>query len=277
MTEARPVLERLAYRLVTRAPASTVGRARTAGRLAPLLELGFVAVGSPLFGTVVPIAGGPGAGLQLLAQRRSLVWISGRVEADVQVALTRFLKPGGTFVDAGASIGFFTLLAARLVGQAGTVVAFEPQPEAAEAVRRNVELNGFEGVTVVEAALSSRAGDALLSGVGSATARLVEGDHGSAAVRVARTSLDVFLGEHGDVAPDLVKIDVEGHEADVLDGMRSTLATQRPVLLIEGHGDLGDVLARLEAARYAVSVLGSELPPSEAPWSAHLLALPEEG
>jgi FkbM family methyltransferase len=277
VTAARSVLAPLAYRLVTRAPAGAVCRARTTGRLAPLLETGFVALGAPLYGAVVPIAHGPAAGLRLVAQRRSLVWISGRVEQDVQSSLTRFLVAGGTFVDVGASIGFFALLAARLVGPTGAVVAFEPQPEAAASVRRNAELNGFGNVAVVEAALSSRAGDRQLAGVGKATGHLVDQSGNSRpTLRVSCTTLDLYLDERAEVAPDLIKIDVEGHEGAVLDGMHDTLVRRRPVLLIECHADVQSLLPRLQDARYAVSVLGSNQPVSEASGSVHLLAEPEE-
>lgn len=275
MTRSQSLAARLAYRLVARAPAA--GRARTAGRLAPVFEAVFVAAGSPLFGQTVRVAHGPGAGLRLHAERRSLVWISGRVEEAVQTAIVAFLPTGGCFIDIGASIGLFSLLAARVVGPTGVVVSFEPQPEAAASLRQNVELNAFETVTVVEAAVSSREGDVLLEGAGKATAHVVGDDRGSRrALRVACTSLDGFLADHRDVQPHVLKIDVEGHESEALEGMQETLLVRRPVLVIECHGDAGAFLSHLQTARYDVSVLGSDVSPFEAPASAHLLALPEE-
>ena len=92
---ARALAARLSYRLVTRAPASAVGRARTAAWIAPVLEAGYAAVGSPLFGSVVRVAAGPAAGLQILAERRSLAWLSGRIEPEVQAAVTTHLPVGG--------------------------------------------------------------------------------------------------------------------------------------------------------------------------------------
>ena len=226
-----------------------------------------------MYGSAVPIAGGPAAGLRILAERRSLAWISVTVESEVQAVITARLKPGGVFLDVGSSIGFFALLAARLVGGNGVVIAFEPQPRAADSVRRNAELNGFENVRVVESVVSSGPGEVLFEGVGKATAHVARGPHGGPALRVAATSVDAFLSAQRELRPDLVKIDVEGHEHDVLLGMRSTLRELRPALVIECHDRSGELVDVLEDASYAVSVLGSATPARQAPASAHLLAL----
>jgi FkbM family methyltransferase len=266
---------RLAYRFVAGAPGA--GRARTAGRLAPIFEAAFVAAGSPLLGQVVRVAHGPGAGLRIHAERRSLVWISGRVEDDVQETIQRLLPVGGCFVDVGASVGFFSLLAARIVGANGSVVAFEPQPEAARSARRNIALNGFDNATVVDAAVSSRDGVVTLEDVDKATAHVARADRPSRTGReVSSMTLDQFLLGRPEFEPDLVKIDVEGHELEVLEGMRESLLTRSPVVLIECHGDVTGALALLQEARYDVSVLGSDVSPIEAPPTAHLLALPPQ-
>jgi FkbM family methyltransferase len=240
-----------------------------------LLELGFAVVGLPLYGTVVPIAHGPASGLRIRAERRSLAWISGRVEGDVQRVLTAELAPGGVFIDVGASIGFFSLLAARIVGSDGTVIAFEPQPPAAASIRDNAALNGFTTVTVVESALSSRPGRVALEDVGKATAHVVESPRTETGTDyVEALSLDAYLAERPRIVPDVVKIDVEGHEVAVLAGMRATLSHQRPLLLVECHGQVADVVAELERAQYSAGVVGSDTRAAEAPPSAHLVARP---
>ena len=261
----------VSLRVVTGLPAGTVGRARVSGRLAPLLELLFAAVGSPLTGREVAVAAGPAAGVKLVGERRSLAWLSGRVEPDVQSILERERVSGGVFVDAGASIGFFSLLAARIVGPTGRVVAFEPQPAAASSIRGNAALNSFEQVMVVEAALGAEPGTAVLRGVGTATAHIEEGDARDG-LRVSCVSLDDFLAAHAGLVPDLVKIDVEGHEGDVLAGMRTTLAEHRPVLVIELHGAPGEIVDALEAAEYDVAVVGSGEGARHASPASHLFA-----
>ena len=93
-------------------------------------------------------------------------------------------------------------------------------------------------------------------------------------LRVDVTSVDAFLAEHPALELTAVKIDVEGHEAAVLLGMRRTLAQQRPIVIVELHGTDRDVLAILGAAGYVPSVL--ERGPQRAVLrpGSHLLAVP---
>jgi FkbM family methyltransferase len=191
----------------------------------------------------------------------------------VQEILARHLPPGGVFVDVGASVGFFSLLGARLVGPTGRVVAFEPQPAAVASIGRNVEVNGFANVDVVQAAVGRAEEELFLRGVGTATAYLSEAVD-SGGMRVQVTSLDTYFEHQEGCQPNLVKIDVEGHEHDVLLGMRSHLAGARPVVVIECHGPPSPLVDVLEEAVYAVSVVGSAMPARDAPASSHLLGTP---
>jgi len=266
-------LARLSYGVISRAPSGSVSRARVAGRLAPLLERAFAVVGSPLTGVVVPVASGPAKGLQLMGERRSLAWISGGVERDVQGVLAAHLRPGGLFVDVGASIGFFSLLGARLVGPQGSVVAFEPQPAAVAAIERNAAINGFGNVTVVEAAVGADHEERFLRGTGGATA-YVSHTPDRRSLRVRVITLDAYFRDRAGPAPSVVKVDVEGSERDVLRGMRDLLADARPILVIECHGSVAPIADALEEVGYGVSVVGSDVVPRSAPASAHLLATP---
>lgn len=227
-----------------------------------------------LAGRPAAVRHGPAQGLRLQVEPRSLAWLTGKVEREVQATLVARLKPGDIVVDAGASIGFHSLLAAQLVGPSGTVIAFEPSPADAEALRANAALNGLANVSVEREALSGSVGSAFLDRPGEATARLVD-EPARGALAVATTSLDAFLAAHPGLVPALVKIDVEGHEAAVLEGMRATLAGARPLLIVELHDDRG-FLRTLDEAGYSTGVLEPFPSVDAAPASAHVLAAPRD-
>src|SRR4029077_12076424 len=91
---------------------------------------------------------GPGQGLWLeLNPRTGQQYLHGDVEPVIQEILAGRLQPGMGFYDLGANIGFFSLLAAKLVGTTGKVFSFEPDPENAGRLVRNIERNGFTNAT----------------------------------------------------------------------------------------------------------------------------------
>ena len=78
--------------------------------------------------------------------------LAGRHEPGVQSSIAERLRPGSCFIDVGADVGFFSLLAARLAGPGGRVVAIEPVPANADLIKANAMLNRFDNVTIVTAA-----------------------------------------------------------------------------------------------------------------------------
>jgi FkbM family methyltransferase len=186
---------------------------------------------------VETISSGIGAGLRIGRQYASADYRLGTNELPVQDALHELLHPGGVFFDVGSNVGFFALLGAREVGPQGSVHAFEPVPRIAEAIRRNAALNGFENVHVHEVAVSDREGTAellLAQHPGGATlspADAPEDIVGRTTVPVV--ALDQLVASGTVPVPDVVKIDVEGVEMEVLDGMAELLRTRRPALLCE--------------------------------------------
>lgn len=138
-------------------------------------------------------------------------------------AWLRHLKPGDRFIDVGANVGLYSLLAA----EAGcSVTALEPFPDSREQLEQNNALNGY-GIEIPEVALADRAGTMLLAGQDALRQHLVVGgtDQGLA---VAVQTLDEVLGD-GSAAG--VKIDVEGAERLVLEGGRRALSQRRIALL----------------------------------------------
>jgi FkbM family methyltransferase len=146
-----------------------------------------------------------------------------RYEQATTEIFRQIVKPDMVVVDVGANVGYFSLLSAELVGQGGTVYAFEPEPKNHELLKKNIELNSYSNIQSIEMAVSDQCGStqlflsALDSGSHSiydAGARAVRGNH-----LVTTTTLDAFLAGEAWPNVDLVKIDVEGAELKVLAGM----------------------------------------------------------
>jgi FkbM family methyltransferase len=184
------------------------------------------------------VRSGAARGLRLVRDRRCSGVIDGKYERAVQDVLTDNLRRGDGFLDVGANIGFFTLLAARLVGTRGSIHAFEPIPANADLMRRNLRINGFRNVTVVQKAVTDAVGLAsiwLTDHPGGATLTSVGTVPNDAVTQaqVQTTSLDKWLPESRATGIRLIKIDVEGAELAALHGMRNLVMEFRPVLLVE--------------------------------------------
>ena len=229
------------------------------------------------------VTDGLGIGLRLtglsVGQAQAGQIVRGAVEPMVQEALRRQLTPGAVMYDVGGSVGFFSLLGARL---GATVVAFEPLAGAAATIERNTALNGLsERVRVLELAAGDQEGRATLIEAGEAgwshlADRGTRPDaHATHDVRVAALDDLVAAGEIG--PPDLVKLDVEGSEGAVLDGLRQTIERHRQVLVIELHETNAEVADRLESHGYHLERLDGTGPVRDAPGDAHVLAVSRSG
>jgi FkbM family methyltransferase len=207
-------------------------------------------------GSVVEIARGPAAGLRWARHHRYLngYWL-GVYELPLQHLLARELRPGDCFWDVGANAGFFSVLAAKLVGHTGHVRAFEPLPANVESIRRQFELNPLCDCEVVPAAVSDQVGTATLvltdntSTPHLGSAGKAARDRGSG-LTVDTVTLDSVPGPR----PTLVKVDVEGAELAVLEGAADVLDAGAK-WLIELHDDpvRDQVHALLEDAGYSMS------------------------
>ena len=158
---------------------------------------------------------------------------------DERLAYVRsVLDPEAVIVDVGAAIGLYTVVLGRHVGESGRVIAFEPLPDNARLLRRNIELNGLRNVAVYPFGLSDEDGRASFY--------VPTGTVGPTAwARVGAT--DRRFDKAGDFTVkrldtilvterlDFMKIDVEGHEARVLAGARRCLERFRPLILCEIH------------------------------------------
>jgi len=224
----------------------------------------------------VEIAAGHLRGLRfaLDLQLEKYLWL-GTYEPWVCAAIERYLHPGDVAWDVGAFIGYHTLLMSRRV-EAGWVLALEPDPRNAERLRRNLALNGVTDVEILPVAAGARRREATLEPHPS--------HHSQTRVQAAGGTpcevipLDDLLGSTS--PPALVKVDVEGAEAEVLAGASKVLESARPVWCIELHGETDEaVIGILRKTGYSCYRLGKGVDaPDDLPVGGpcHLLALPNE-
>jgi FkbM family methyltransferase len=149
------------------------------------------------------------------------------------------LAPGDCAVDVGANFGVFTTAMAAAVGGRGSVLAFEPAASTAAFLRETLSANGLTQVQAVQAAVSDRAGTALLE-IGDSpelNALTETPPPGRDAERVELLTLDDVMRTHGAAQLSLVKIDAEGHELQAGKGAQRTLLAHEPLVLFEiKHG-----------------------------------------
>ena len=162
-----------------------------------------------------------------------LSFVRGTYEPRTAEALTTLTSPGAVVYDVGAHVGYFTAVAARAAGPEGRVVAFEPRPLNRTLLDLHLKWNGLERVQVVPSAVGAEAGPGRFrDDRGSGTGFLTAEDRG---MEVEVVTLDGMVDD-GLPAPDVVKVDVEGGEAAVLQGASGILETRRPVLVLATHG-----------------------------------------
>jgi FkbM family methyltransferase len=183
-------------------------------------------------GTAFPVLSGPMRGQRwIVAAGNNSCWL-GTYEQEKQRLLQRLLRRGDVFYDLGAHTGLFTLLGARLAGPAGRVVAFEPNTVNVVNLRRHLALNKLNNVVVVEAAVSNRRGQIGFAPAASNYMGRLDAD-GTQSVAV--TTLDDFLTENQVPPPNVIKLDIEGAEADALRGAAKLLEVHHPKILVAAH------------------------------------------
>lgn len=223
---------------------------------------------------------GVGRGLRFNTGKSIAGYLLGTAEPDMQAALNLLVRPGMTIYDVGANVGFISMIAARLTGPQGRVVCFEPLPSNVRQIQYNAALNNFSHVTVREEAMSDEEGQGCFEVTDFPTTGRLMNDNlhpestGKLNVRVRR--LDAVVAEAKLPLPDLIKMDVEGAEVNVLEGASQTLATARPLMLIELHGTNRAVAHALEEQGYTAHVLCSRVPIVDAYWNARVVAVPRE-
>lgn len=159
--------------------------------------------------------------------------LSGEYEKGETSAIKKILRKGDTFVDIGANIGYFSVLAGSIVGETGKVFAFEPDAYNYHLLKRNISNNSLKNIKAYKMAVGLRGGYIKLT---------IDydnlGNHNqvhsnnSEYSRVKVIKLDDYMQEL-DNKISLVKIDIQGMEEDVLLGMKKILLKIKPQIIIE--------------------------------------------
>jgi FkbM family methyltransferase len=187
--------------------------------------------------------------------------ILGIYELHLQEAIADKLREGNVFYDIGANNGFISLFGAKMMGERGQVYAFEPLPNNFEQLRKVVRDNKLSNCEPIQRAVSNSVGTAELyleDDVATATPSLTNKGGGGKGLSVHTTTLDAFVSEHR--WPNLIKLDVEGAEALVLQGALTVLSSDKaPTWIIEVHSLECDsaVNELLGSHNYHVKDLGS--------------------
>jgi FkbM family methyltransferase len=159
-------------------------------------------------------------------------------EPDTFQWLRRSCRPGGVAMDAGAHIGLFSVVMARLVGPSGRVFSFEPTPFTRRVLEETVRLNKVDGVVEVRGEAVSRSSGVITffdtGDVVSNANSLVKTDRSKHEVPVETVSIDDFADARN-LTVSCLKIDVEGAELDVLEGARRTFERFRPATHLALH------------------------------------------
>ncbi|WP_157745165.1 MULTISPECIES: FkbM family methyltransferase [Luteimonas] len=170
----------------------------------------------------------PGFGRFSLRARTDDLWhvLPWREHSIAELA-RKVLRPGDAFIDAGANIGIYTVLASRLVGPGGRVISIEMMPDTAKRLESHIHMNHLRNVTVVKNAISDVEGDVVIAMVqagkyGQASiSGGAERHETSSEIPVQTTTLDAVAERISSVK--LMKIDVEGAELQAFRGAKSLL------------------------------------------------------
>ena len=174
-----------------------------------------------------------------LDRRDSLVSASIAVhgyEPHVTAMIRQLLNPGSVFLDLGANVGYFTLLAASLVGEYGQVIAFEPRPDNAALLTLSIHENRFSNVILHALAVAECEQEfKVYPSEMSSLSHVVEAGRSMSAPQwsytVRAVALDKFLADLPRL--DIVKADIDGNEIRAFRGMRELIRRHRPVLVFE--------------------------------------------
>lgn len=219
---------------------------------------------------------GPARGCWWTLYPSTSYWRLGGHEARVDAVLRDIGELKGKAVwDCGAHFGIYALRFALAVGPEGQVAAFEPDPVSFRKLQKHVRMNGLKNVVSFEAAASDASGEQVMvynQQLGSTTSHLPypgeEISASSTVIHVKRVTGDELVRAGILRCPDVIKLDVEGHGGEVLQGAKESLAQSKPKVVFALHSP-----QELAAVRVVADAIGYKLwdyrsaPPQKIDWS----------
>ena len=160
----------------------------------------------------------------------------GTYEYPASKILQKELKDARLFIDVGAHVGYYTLLASKIAKE---VIALEPDPFNYKILRINLRINGISNAYALNIAASNYTGTGIfasIKNIGKLLAQKSNLDNNINKIKIRVVKIDDLLlkiGKH----PDVIKIDVEGSEMQVLEGLQETLRKGVKCLMIEVHSE----------------------------------------
>lgn len=187
-------------------------------------------------------------------------------EIDHKVMLERMIRPGMRIFDIGGNIGYYPLLELSLLAGSGQMVVIEPLPENVALLKRNLRLNGYSEVPVIEAAISNTLSKKIFhvsehSNLGTfhpegAVVEILTGDK----LEVDTLTVPMLAQRFG--PPDLLRMDIEGHEVEVFSSMLDDISKgmYAPTIIFETHPDRYNVDHDLAGSLRQLFALGYSIP-----------------
>lgn len=178
-----------------------------------------------------------GVSIDLPLEAHRHFWRGLSPDADLLQFLSGHLADGATFIDIGANVGIYSAALSAAKRKRIRCVAFEPIPSTVEVLERTFALNGLENYEIAPIALSSRAGKLRLSNFGGGANNfwLRTANTRVPTLEVATRTLDEWVASRSTGLPAAIKIDVEGHELEVLKGAAGTIRRAQPAMVVECH------------------------------------------
>jgi FkbM family methyltransferase len=222
---------------------------------------------SPLADLPITIRNGAAKGAKWTIFPFSMYW---RLGGDTDVAMAAAFLPniqGSVFWDFGAHFGIHSVAMALKVGPAGQVVSFEPDAYSFAKLSKHIRLNRLQNVKTINAAVSNHRGTGTMIsfGAGASTQHFVypdaDGEDASKATLPVQTVVADDLVENKEIrAPDLIKVDVEGHGAFALSGAIKAISRHKPLIVMSSHSneETRGTQEILEPLGYAVFSLSSQ-------------------